>query len=813
MGKTSLLQTLDMQAPQDVVSLCINLQRASAGDPARLGPQRFQRVLLYTARRQRKLDLSGAKGARDVVELVEMLAWTAENCDLTLWLLWDETELLADLPQGTLMGLRAVLQDHTLPLRTVLAASKGLGGLNDRAREWQVSPFLFGFATRFIPPLSQEAAQALITQKAHPAGEVTVSHEALTTLLNWCGGHPYLLQALCLRLYEPETRRLRHPTARDLDRVIQEEQLGDVFQQDYDNLSPSERVILHSLTQGEMTEDDLLACLDLPQEGVHNLVVGLTSVGLAKKVNGSYQIGNALLERWLRSGLAETRTTRLSDQASVEIAERTVNQKDPNPSAQFEHGYALLIGVGADLPVTVDDAQGLGNILTSPQRCAYPKSHVKVLTEEAATRQGILDGLDWLKKQTERGSEATAVVYFSGHGGYMPGYHLVPFGYEPPDLEGTAISGAEFTAALRAIEAKKLLILLDCCHAGGMATAKAKEFTKAPVPPELRDVLTAGSGRVLIASSRRDEVSYTGTPYSVFTQALREALAGHGAATQDGYATVADVAMYVGRVVPNRTQDRQHPILDLSAADNFAVAYYAGGAKTPRPLEDAQGYPLPIQAVDVDLIEGYQKVLKTLQMRLLEVEARMAHFYDEAAIPLDLERIKKGLLRRIKEKEAEIEARAQKSGWTKPATQPTGPTLEDVYSRLDQLGRQLGQQLDDLKRGQRAIYRHLPPERQEDLELILQEIRLGHVARADLARTLDAIRRALKYNLRMQEDLDADLRQGLEEIEKALNRDLSLQQQTELSLPIIPLLLNYKVSFSGDVDLEAVWQELMARIH
>jgi len=667
MGKTSLLQTLEMQAPQNVVPLCINLQRASAGDPARLDPQRFQRVLLYTARRQQKLDLSEAREARDIVEQVEMLAWAAENRNLTLWLLWDETELLTDLPQGMLMGLRAVLQDHTLPMRTVLAASKGLGGLNDRAREWQVSPFLFGFATRFIPPLSQEAAQALIMQTAHPVGEVSVYKKTLTTLLNWCGGHPYLLQALCLRLYEPETRRLRHPTPRDLDRVMQEEQLGDVFQQDYDNLSPSERVILHSLTQGEMTEDDLLACLDLPQEGVHNLVVGLTCVGLAKKVNGGCQIGNALLERWLRSGLAQTRTTRLSDQASVEIAERTVNQKAHDSSAQqFEHGYALLIGVGADLPVTVDDAHGLGSILTSPQRCAYLDSHVKTLTEEVATRPSILEGLNWLRQQVERDPEATAIVYFSGHGGYMPGYHLVPFGYDPTDLEGTAISGAEFTAALRAIEAKKLLILLDCCHAGGMTAAKAKEFTKAPVPPELRDVLTAGSGRVLIASSRRDEVSYTGTPYSVFTQALREALAGHGAAMQDGYATVADVAMYVGRVVPNRTQDRQHPILDLSAADNFAVAYYAGGAKTPRPLEDAQSYLLPIQAVDVDLVGGYQNVLKTLQMRLLEVEARMAQFYDAAAIPLDLERTKKELLKRIKEKEAEIEVRAQTSGWTRP---------------------------------------------------------------------------------------------------------------------------------------------------
>ena len=45
----------------------------------------------------------------------------------------------------------------------------------------------------------------------------------------------------------------------------------------------------------------------------------------------------------------------------------------------FNHGYALLIGVGAiakypdwSLPVTVKDMTALRNLLTDPTRCAYP---------------------------------------------------------------------------------------------------------------------------------------------------------------------------------------------------------------------------------------------------------------------------------------------------------------------------------------------------------------------------------------------------------------------------------------------------------
>jgi hypothetical protein len=327
--------------------------------------------------------------------------------------------------------------------------------------------------------------------------------------------------------------------------------------------------------------------------------------------------------------------------------------------AVFTHGYALLIGVGADLPVTVRDARGLRDILIDPERCAYPPSQVRLLTEAEATRHGILDGLDWLAAQAARDPSAACLVFFSGHGGHLPHYFLVPYGYDGARPAETAVSGAEFSERLRAIQAQKLLTLLDCCHAGGMAEAKAAGFVKSPLPPELETVLTAGSGRAVIASSRKDEVSYTGTPYSAFTQALREALAGYGAAERDGYAYLADVALYVGRVVPQRTQDRQHPILKLAAADNFAIAYYAGGDKAPRGLADALAVPAAVEAADPEPAQGYRSVLRQYQRNLLAVEERMAQFYDQAAVPLDLERTKRGILQKIAEIETHIAAGTQ----------------------------------------------------------------------------------------------------------------------------------------------------------
>jgi hypothetical protein len=110
----------------------------------------------------------------------------------------------------------------------------------------------------------------------------------------------------------------------------------------------------------------------------------------------------------------------------------------------------------------------------------------------------------------------------------------------------------------------------------------------------------SNSRLVVVASSRAHELSFAGKPYSAFTLALMEALAGEGAARQDGYVRVADLAQYTGRRVPARTQDRQHPILSFEQADNFPLAYYAAGDGTPKGLPFAVEPEIEAEPGDLD---------------------------------------------------------------------------------------------------------------------------------------------------------------------------------------------------------------------
>ena len=185
--------------------------------------------------------------------------------------------------------------------------------------------------------------------------------------------------------------------------------------------------------------------------------------------------------------------------------------------SRFSQGHALLVGVGGDLPGTVQDAQGLAHLLTDEERCAYPPDQVTTLTAEDATRSRILAALDELS--TRAGAEDTVIVYFSGHGYRVstplgPMYFLMPHGYDVANLTETAILGNEFRQKLGQIQARKLLVVLDCCHAGGMDATKLPGFTfaKAPLPADAVDQLAAGQGRAVIASSTADELSYGANP-------------------------------------------------------------------------------------------------------------------------------------------------------------------------------------------------------------------------------------------------------------------------------------------------------------
>jgi len=269
-------------------------------------------------------------------------------------------------------------------------------------------------------------------------------------------------------------------------------------------------------------------------------------------------------------------------------------------SATFSHGYALLIGVGQSaypkwsLPVTVSDMQALSVVLTDSTLCGYPddNAHIRLLHDDDATKQAILDGLAWLAKQTSTDSDATAIVFYSGHGWVEDAsgkYYLLPHDVEVFDLARSALDAKAFTAALRQVKAKRLLVFVDSCHAAGMATAKDQPtvklpsgFTQTALPKGLVDELKQGAGRAVFSSStgaQRSWVRPDGS-LSLYTYHLIEALKGAGNQPGDTTVRISSLMNHLGKAVPEsaRTlcQTEQTPFFD-TATEDFPVALLLGG--------------------------------------------------------------------------------------------------------------------------------------------------------------------------------------------------------------------------------------------
>ncbi|RRR68095.1 MAG: caspase family protein [Candidatus Viridilinea halotolerans] len=217
---------------------------------------------------------------------------------------------------------------------------------------------------------------------------------------------------------------------------------------------------------------------------------------------------------------------------------------DPTLSVDGRHfsfGHALVIGVGqyrdsgiADVATAANDARALGHLLRDPQLAAYPDAQVRVLVDAKATRTNILDALGELAQRAVGG---TALIFFAGHGEQVDGsYTLLPFDAEASRLAATGIDAALFQQLVAKVrsQAKRLLVLLNCCHAGGVGgvvlEATGRLSGSAP-PADFYSPLAEGSGQVVISSARPAQKagaqSTTNPQHTTFGAHLLAALRGN----------------------------------------------------------------------------------------------------------------------------------------------------------------------------------------------------------------------------------------------------------------------------------------------
>ena len=257
--------------------------------------------------------------------------------------------------------------------------------------------------------------------------------------------------------------------------------------------------------------------------------------------------------------------------------------------ACFEKTFALVIGIAQyakirPLPYT-KDACDVAALLLDAEICGY--TEVRVLQETEASHLAIVRELERLAG-TPKGS--TVLIYFSGHGGHVEegpnqGDYLLPVDCVYPDddrLAKSSISSQVFTTMLNriAMRADQLVVILDCCHAGGIG--ETKDFVAAQVEPGLAEgtlaSLARGKGRAIIAAARAGEPAYvlSGAKHGTFTRFLLEGLRG-GARGHRGVIRVVDLFDFLQENL-TRASPPQHPVFKAEFEQNFPIALHLGSS-------------------------------------------------------------------------------------------------------------------------------------------------------------------------------------------------------------------------------------------
>jgi hypothetical protein len=225
--------------------------------------------------------------------------------------------------------------------------------------------------------------------------------------------------------------------------------------------------------------------------------------------------------------------------------------------------YVLAIGVSKyedknlTLGFAAKDAKDFVESLLNQKGGLYRDVVVKVLTDEKATRDEIIDGFDWISKETT--SKDVAIVFLAGHGINDSGgvYYYLPVNANTEKLRRTGVPFTEMKNTVASL-AGKTILFIDTCHAGNIMGARAVAHDVTRIVNELA---SAENGAVVFASSTGKQYSFENPDWEngAFTMAVVEGINGKADYIGKGRITINMLDLYVSERVKELTKGKQTP--------------------------------------------------------------------------------------------------------------------------------------------------------------------------------------------------------------------------------------------------------------
>jgi len=226
--------------------------------------------------------------------------------------------------------------------------------------------------------------------------------------------------------------------------------------------------------------------------------------------------------------------------------------------------YILAIGVSKyqnkdlQLQFASKDAKDFVEAMKLQKGKLYQDVVVRLLTDEEATKDDILDGLEWLQREVT--SKDVAMVFIAGHGvnDSTGVYYYLPANADLEKLKRTGVAYSDLKNTVSGL-AGKVLMFVDTCHSGNVFGGKR---AVTDITGVINELSSAENGVVVFASSTGRQYSLEDPEWGngAFTKALVEGLKGNADLLGKGKITINMLDAFLAERVKEITKGKQTPV-------------------------------------------------------------------------------------------------------------------------------------------------------------------------------------------------------------------------------------------------------------
>lgn len=212
------------------------------------------------------------------------------------------------------------------------------------------------------------------------------------------------------------------------------------------------------------------------------------------------------------------------------------------------------------LDYAAKDAGDFVASLKQQQGVLYRKVVVKLLTDDRAKRDDVLDGLEWIRR--EMTNRDVGMIFLAGHGvNDSDGiFYYLPQDVDVDKLKRTGVIFTEIKNTLATLPGKALFFV-DTCHAGNVLGTGRRAIPN-DITAVVNELTSAENGVIVFAAATGRQFAQESATWrnGVFTLSLIEGIGGKADNARSGRVTHKMLDLYTSERVKALTKGAQSPV-------------------------------------------------------------------------------------------------------------------------------------------------------------------------------------------------------------------------------------------------------------